>query len=256
MTEKIKIIYGHAPHCTWCYGLAPALEAFSRLRPDINMELAVGGLFKGNWIGPYTEMERYFRLAFGRVQSQTEQYPAPLFFTMINDIRSGLIQSATPNHVLLQVIELYPVKAVTFALSLQKAYFAEGKSLNCPETYRDVAYELNISNLDIAKAMTAHERTPLVKKGYWKARSIGIKSFPSCQVMKGETQIGTIDGIYQPAAFLRAFENIEIRHSSSVENVSHMFMPPKQITQNSRQRRSLTLTNNASFVSHNFGFGV
>lgn len=90
-----RIIYGFDPLCGWCFGFTPALRKLTELRPDIPIDLCLGGLVTGERVRPYAEMSDYIRGASKRLASVTGQALGEAFFERLLS-RLDVIASSTP----------------------------------------------------------------------------------------------------------------------------------------------------------------
>ncbi len=217
--ENIKLIYGHDPLCGWCYAFISALRKFSASYPNVTIELAVGGLFSGDRVQPYSNMFDYITEAFGRVKLKTGRHGSEAFFNMIKAPGTGQIFSAPPNHALLQIQQIAPNKVIEFAHRLQEAHFEDGLSFNDAEIYDKIATELDLPALDIEALLAATDDDFLVRKGYRHTASLGIRSYPTCLVLdQHDRELGVIDSIYDPSNFVEAVTQLLNKQSLKLSN--------------------------------------
>ena len=215
MTD-LRLIYGHDPICGWCYAGIPAQRALARRFPDLPVELAMGGPFTGDRVVPYPAMEDYINRAFDRIEDRTGRRARAPFFRMIGDPASGDFDSTLPVHAVLQMRALAPDRLADYAHALQEAHYEQGRPFNAPEVFEDVARALGLPVPDGAAAVAATDDDPLIRAEYDRARGMGLVGYPTSFVVDGEDRVlGRIEGIYDPDAFVEAFEAIVARDETA-----------------------------------------
>lgn len=201
-----KIIYGYDPLCGWCYGFIPTLRALKRDRPDIEVQVKMGGLVTGERIRPYKEMANYIKNASAKMASVTGQHLGQAFFEHILTRDDILSSSYVPCTAVLQVRQTHPKQVLEFAHGIQIAHFRDGKDLNTLATYESVTKSLGIA-IDF-QLPAAHELPTTLAEEFRTTRSLGINSFPTVLVeIAGKWQ--ALPTLYESKEFLGQLSEID-----------------------------------------------
>jgi len=200
-----QIIYGYDPLCGWCYGFIPALQALKRHRPDIEVQLKMGGLVTGERIRPYKEMAEYIKGASTRMAAVTGQHLGQAFFERIL-LRDDILSSSyVPCAAILQMRQTHPTRVLDFAYGIQTAHFRDGEDLNTLVTYESITKSLGIA-IDF-ELPTVRELPTTLAAEFHNTRSLGINSFPTILVeIAGKWQ--ALPTLYEPKEFLRQLSKI------------------------------------------------
>jgi putative protein-disulfide isomerase len=200
-----QIIYGYDPLCGWCYGFIPALQALKRDRPDIEVQLKMGGLVTGERIRPYKEIADYIKGASTRMASVTGQHLGQAFFERILLRDDILISSYVPCAAVLQMRQTHPTRVLDFAHGIQIAHFRDGEDLNALATYENITKSLGIA-IEF-ELPAAHELPTTLAEEFSYTRSLGINSFPTILV-KTDDKWQALPTLYKPKEFLRQLGEI------------------------------------------------
>lgn len=205
-----RLVYGFDPLCGWCFGFIPALEALTQQRPDIPIELRLGGLVTGERVRPYSEMENYIAGASSRLLAVTGQVLGEAFLGKLLKRSDVIASSIPPSAAILQVREKYPERALAFAHSVQAAHFRDGQDLNDLATYGPLLERLE---LDVTLELPAPDRPgPALQREFDETRALGISSFPTTLITQEGTTT-TLPSEYQPPVFVAKVTNEFKRHS-------------------------------------------
>ena len=182
-----RLLYAWDPLCGWCYGFIPVLRALAERRPDLPVDLRMGGLVTGERVGPYRRQADYIRGASERMREVTGRAPSQPFFDgpLASDTVSN---SARPCAVTLRVREAAPEHVVAYAHALQEGHFEDGLDLNEADTHRlamekaGIDADPSVPSLEEAEALVADE--------FAAVRGLGVTSYP--------TVLRATDGRLQP----------------------------------------------------------
>ena len=171
-----RLLYAWDPLCGWCYGFIPVLRGVAERRPDLPIDLRMGGLVTGERVGPYRAQADYIRKASQRMREVTGRAPSQAFLD--GPLASDTISSsARPCAVAMRVREAAPERAVAYAHALQEAHFEEGLDLNEAETHEHameragVDTDPTVPSLEEAEALVADE--------FAAVRGLGVTSYPT-----------------------------------------------------------------------------
>lgn len=209
MRDGVKLVYGHDPLCGWCYAIIPAFRRFQDTFPTIPIEVVGGGLFSGDRVQPYANMRSYIPNAFEKIHASTGRRASNAFFSMITASSTGPLASARPIHAIAQVSAIAPERTVSFAHALQEAHFEKAQDMNKIETYNKVTDMLQLPRLNGEAILAANDQEDCVQAQYQRARQLGLSTYPRSLVLDSEENvIGSIDGVYEPSAFIDRFQGI------------------------------------------------
>jgi putative protein-disulfide isomerase len=202
-----SLIYGFDPLCGWCYGFAPALEALRQARPDLPIQLVLGGLVTGERVGPYKLMHDYIRGASQRLKTVTGRGPSEQFFDKVVGPSSPLIgASVPPSAAIAQVRAQAPDQALAFAHLVQAAHFEDGADLNDPAIHAALAKRLG---LDIAFDLPdPHALPSALAEEFQAARKLGVDAFPTL-LLRGEKGFMKLPSVYDPQALIATVAEAE-----------------------------------------------
>ncbi|MEM1365735.1 MAG: DsbA family protein [Pseudomonadota bacterium] len=198
------LIYGFDALCGWCYGLIPAMRALVAQRPELKIEIVHGGLVTGDRVGPYSQMADYIRGASARMSEVTGQKLSPAFFQLIESEPPIISGSAKPAWAIMQMRTIAPEYELAFAHGAQEAHFRDGKDLNDPQTYADIAAAHGLPLPDLSGLERANEGTPIVRDEFARAGQMGIRSFPTLAIRTapGSGGYSQLTSVYDPAEFV------------------------------------------------------
>ena len=209
--QRVSLIYGYDPLCGWCYGFIPAMRALRQARPDLPVEVLPGGLSTGTPPKRYRDMAEYIRGAEQHLERITGRKPSDAFHALITGPADPDGGSERPSHAVLQMKEIAPARSLDFAHLIQEAHFGQGRDLNDPQTYDAICEAHDLPKIDANAAMRADETDPLCAGSFARARALGITSFPTTLVMRGDVPVAAIQSVYDPQEFVYAVDEAMAR---------------------------------------------
>ncbi len=196
--QKSTLFYIYDGLCGWCFGFSPVIKKIAAdFSNKLNLEVLSGGMVTGPRIGPIKEMASYIRQAAPRVTEITGETFGDAY---LNDVLSSdsIISNSLPPAIALAILkEKAPDKQVHFAHSIQNLMFREGKDLNQPETYLDLAWEAEISESDFKKRFKDKKYQTGAEKEFELVQNWGITGFPAV-VLEKENKLYLLAQGYQP----------------------------------------------------------
>ncbi len=197
-----EIAIAFDPLCGWCFGFHAAVDALRRDRPDLPLEICLGGLVTQSRIGPYADQRGYITAASDRLEAVTGRRPSRRFVERILHAPPEVLGSSLPPSIAIHAVRASaPSRAIDFAHAVQDAHFVDGKDLNQPETYLSILEQLglDLELPDLGDGRTAPDE---VLAEFERTRERGGTSFPTLLV--------SVDGverphppIYDPAGLVR-----------------------------------------------------
>ena len=203
MEGGADVVYGFDPLCGWCFGFIPAMRALVDARPDLRIDLRLGGLVTGARIGPYALMRTYIEGASARMTAITGQALGASFLQALlrrDDVTSS---SVPPSAAILAVRDARPDLALDFAHAVQVAHFRDGHDLNDAATYQPLLDHLGIA-MDL-RLPAPTDLPPALAREFDATRALGIASFPALLVRRGKAWL-TVPSTYEPKALLAEVE--------------------------------------------------
>lgn len=173
----VQLIYAFDPLCGWCYGFAPALRALREARPDLRIDLRMGGLVTGERIGSYAAAADYIRGASARMTAMTGAELGPAFWSDVIGNPEVVSSSIPPCDVLLQVRSHAPHRVLDLAEAIQIAHFRDGHDLNDAATYARLLDKLDIE-LE-PEVPDPRDLRPDLAEEFTRSRRMGLASYPT-----------------------------------------------------------------------------
>lgn len=202
-----RLVYGFDPLCGWCYGFGPVMERLTRVRPELPIELVLGGLVTGDRVGPYARMVDYIRGASEQMTAVTGQALSEKFFALIED-PTTLSASAPPSWVLMKVREAHPSRVLDYARVLQSMHFQEGQDLNAIDTHLRVARRIEVTLPDVSPFPEVTDTHPEIASEFDRARTLDIASFPTVFAITDDGSSRPLPTEYDPDRFFDLLEAI------------------------------------------------
>jgi putative protein-disulfide isomerase len=173
--------------CGWCYGFSAVIKKLEAAHAaDCDFDIISGGMVLGERAGLIEkQMGEYILNAIPRV----EEYSGIQFGDAHKkQIAAGtLYQSSLLPSMALCAFKLhYPDKAITFAGSMQYAFFHEGKSLEDDSTYIELIAPFNISKETFLQQLHSDEIRYAAQQDFQYANEMGITGFPAVVGIKNE----------------------------------------------------------------------
>ncbi|AYA38659.1 DsbA family protein [Hymenobacter oligotrophus] len=199
-----QLLYIFDPLCGWCYGMSPVVKRLAEEYADrVPCTVLSGGMVVGEDIEPISIRWGYISQALKQVEQITGvQFGEP--FLQLGAEGSHINNSEPPSRALMAFKQLDPLnREVAFAHDIQQAHFAEGRDLNDPATYEQLAkaYSLDAGEFrrwwesDATREATQHE--------FQMVRQLGVQGFPTLVLVHGHQGYVLTRG-YQPYEELKS----------------------------------------------------
>lgn len=169
------LVYFADPMCTWCYGFGPQLEALLASRPQLRVDVVMGGLrpYESEPVSPaFREM---LAGQWGHVGRETG-----LAFDDAVVSREGFVYDTEPAcRAVVAVRATVAARALPYLARVQRAFHAQGRDVTDPGVLADLAAE---EGLDRAVFLAAHASTAArdaVRQDFSATQQTGVTGFPT-----------------------------------------------------------------------------
>jgi putative protein-disulfide isomerase len=179
-----ELIYVGDPMCSWCWGIAPELEALVESHPELPLRIVVGGLRPGptaQTVGP--ELAGYLAHHWEEVERRSGQ---PFDQALLED-HGWLYDTEHACRAVVVMRELAPHETFRFFQRLQRAFYAEGRAVWDPDIYGELIEGFDVDSKTFLTAFGSQDAIKATWQDFSLARSWGINGFPTIVLRQGST---------------------------------------------------------------------
>ncbi|MGW2741007.1 DsbA family protein [Streptomyces sp. NPDC001450] len=182
--NRARLTYAFDAYCGWCYGFGPALREFAGANAGrIELRVLSGGLFTGaralpaaaypHIPGANARITELTGVAFG------DAYEAVLAEGTV------VMDSADAACGLVALRNQPGVDVLDAAAALQRAWYADGRSLSDVRTYRSIAVGLGLDPRTVAAAYTSPATRAQARADFREVRRLGVEGYPTLLLHTG-----------------------------------------------------------------------
>jgi|SRR5436190_15411094 len=170
-----RLIYFADAMCSWCYGFAPVIGRIRQTFGDaLPIQLVMGGLRPGT-AEPMTEKARATVLEhWGHVEEASGQPFDPSVLT-----ESFVYDTDPAARAVVLVRGHDPEMAMDFLERVQRAFYAEGRNVTCPEELAVLATEFGFEAEPFTQALTGEAIKDATWRDYAVSQRAGVSGFPT-----------------------------------------------------------------------------
>lgn len=194
----MKVVVVTDPMCSWCWGMAPAIEqAATRLAGEVEFDILLGGInIHGTQpIGAYGR--RHLMRIWREVTATTGQ-------TFGFRLPESFVYNSTLPCIAVQSMRRWLGKApFGYLHRLQQIFFLEGRNINDAGVLADAAGELGWDGAACLRALDDPELARQVAEQFAASRSYGTNALPSV-LWESDAQRTLLAGGYVDADMLAA----------------------------------------------------
>ena len=179
------------PMCSWCWGFQPVLQAVKAALPEgVGMRYVMGGLARDTDEPMSEEVRAYVQNAWREVSAQTGARFNWDFWTRCQPRRStypacrGVLCAAA------QRAEVGPA----YFEAVQRAYYVEARNPSDADTLSALAGEIGLDAARFAKDLVSPEIDARLQADFAVRRRLGVRSFPSLILERGEVRTPMVIG--------------------------------------------------------------
>ena len=178
-----EIIYVGDPMCSWCWGIAPELDALLAAHPDIPLRVVVGGLRPGEYAEEVTEgVAASLEHHWVEVAKRSGQ---PFAHEVLG--RRGWVYDTEPScRAVVAMRHVDDALTFPFFKRLQRAFYAEGVVIADPAVFGDLVDEFDVDGAAFAEAYESKAVVQATWRDFSQARRWGISGFPTVVARQGE----------------------------------------------------------------------
>lgn len=198
--------YFYDPLCGWCYGFSPVIrQFFENHKDEFIVEVTSGGMVKGQYEKPISDMADFLRGAFKQVENTTGVEFGQGFLDRIDE--GSTILSSVPGSIALSVFKTFNTeKDIYFAADIQKAIYFKGIDPSDMEQYAEIASQYNVDTNEFLARAKKDEYRKLAYDDFSVTQQYGVKGYPTSVLEykdeffllhRGYTKIENLEKTYQ-----------------------------------------------------------
>jgi len=211
----MQLIFVGDPMCSWCYGFGKELSAVLQARPDLPLQIVVGGLRAGG-SEVLDEAGKQFRLTHWARVEAASGLPFNREALMA---RKGFVYDTEPIcRAVVAARNIAPEAPLLDVFrALQHAFYVDGLDTTDPETLaRVTAQALTVAGHPAtAQAVLDQYQSPATieeaREDFRKARRWGINSFPALLMEVGDELYSVAPGYRSAAELLSSIDALQAR---------------------------------------------
>lgn len=199
-----KLIYIGDPMCSWCYGFSPEISSVKEALPEgLGFELVMGGL-RPNGTQTMLELKDFLKSHWMEIEEKTKQ---PFKYDILE--QADFVYDTEPAcRAVVVVKEMAPSMAFNFFKEVQKTFYLENEHTSSLNTYLKIAKDLDIDLEDFESRFNSESAKIATRRDFEYSGSLGINSFPTLIVKKGEEYHLVSRGYTKSDAILTAIDQI------------------------------------------------
>lgn len=177
-----EIIYVGDPMCSWCYGFSDELTQFNTQNSDIPFSIIVGGLRSSGDQPWNTDFKTFLRAHWEEINQRTG---IPFSYDLLE--ADNFDYNTEPScRAVVVASDMNPDNSLDFFKAIQRKFYYKNKDPKTVEFYKSICDELGYSFETFSTHFNSEEYRKKTQAEYQKARSLGIRSFPSVVVRHGD----------------------------------------------------------------------
>ncbi len=200
-----KLIYIGDPMCSWCYGFSPQISAVKDALPEnVDFELVLGGL-RPNGKQTMEELKDFLKSHWMEIEERTSQ---PFKYDILE--QADFVYDTEPAcRAVVVAKQMAADKAFAFYKEVQKAFYYENKQTTEVDTYLTIAKKLGMDVKEFEKRFNSEAAKVETIKDFEYGGSLGVNSFPTLILKKGEEYHLVSRGYTESEAILTAIKQLQ-----------------------------------------------
>ena len=170
-----RLLYVADPLCSWCYGFGPELATLLERRPDLGLDLLMGGLRPYN-----TEtMSEAFRDMLRGHWAHVAQVSGLAFSEAIFEVPGFVYDTEPPCRAVVTARALDPARAFALMKDIQSSFYRDGIDMTRSEALADAAGRCGYPRDAFLAALDSPAMREATRADFARSRSLGVSGFPT-----------------------------------------------------------------------------
>jgi putative protein-disulfide isomerase len=178
----MRLRYYGDPLCSWCYGFGPELTKFLERRPDLQLQLVMGGL------RPYNRepMSLAFRTMLREHWNHVAVASGLPFSQSILDRDDFIYDTEPACRAVVTARQLFPAQALPVMKAIQLAFYRDGLDATSADVLADIAAAHGYDRLTFRAAFDSEPMRRETRTDFAATQSLGVSGFPTLALSRGE----------------------------------------------------------------------
>lgn len=201
-TTKPKLIYVGDPMCSWCYGLAPELDAVVQYFGDkVDVQLVMGGLRPYNQ-EKLSDLKSFLTQHWEEVHTASKQ---PFDYTIL-DSQTITYDTEPPCRAVAVVRDMDASKTLEFFKKVQSTFYKDGKNMHLVDSYTCLVEDLGMDATAFAENFSSEFYKSKVREDFQTAAELGVRGFPTLLMQIGDKTITLTNGYAKADQIIKKVE--------------------------------------------------
>lgn len=205
MSTRPVLTYVFDAYCGWCYAFRPALGALiAHVGDRADLRVVNGGLFVDTDIRPIRELT-HIPGAMVRIREVTGVVFGPGFLDVL---RAGWhrCDSLAAARGVLALHRAGPDRVATATDAVLTAFFRDGRDLNAPDTFGELARDLGLDADAVVGYATSTVSTDAARRDFARAATLRVGGYPTLLLTVDGTTSHIGDAASTPEQLVRRFD--------------------------------------------------
>lgn len=178
-----RLLYVADPLCSWCYGFGPELSRLLERRPELGLDLLMGGLRPWN-----TEpMSEAFREMLRGHWAHVAEMSGLAFSEAIFEAPGFVYDTEPPCRAVVTARSLDPSRAFALMKEIQSAFYRDGIDMTRADALAQAAQRCGYDRAAFLAALETPAMHEATRADFAGSRSLGVTGFPTLALAsKGE----------------------------------------------------------------------
>lgn len=184
---KTKIYYVMDTMCGWCYGFSDVITKIHQKHKDkYDFEIIPGGMWVGDEVKKMDpHLGEFIKTSNVRMEALTNVHFGESFNKNVLGGSDRVLDSMPGAKAVVLFQKTNRDMSFNFLKKIQEAFFVNGEDMNDIDVYTKIAESFGISKSDFEKGFLSQELQEEVFEYFSKGRKLGVESFPTLILEKG-----------------------------------------------------------------------
>jgi len=170
------------PLCSWCYGFAPELSKFMERRPDLPVQLVMGGLRAYN----REPMSTAFRTMLREHWNHVAVASGVPFSQAVLDDPEFVYDTEPACRAVVTARKIFPAQAFALMKAIQLAFFRDGRDATSADVLSDLAAGQGFDPVVFRALFDSEAMQRDTRADFAATQSLGVSGFPTLALSRGE----------------------------------------------------------------------